>query len=237
MAETTTKDGIGSDLTAVEKEPIVLHVHRELRRAILSGSIPPGTRMVETQLSSRLAVSRTPVREAISRLESEGLVLRQAHGGVTVAEVDKKLGELLVIRQALEGAAVRLACENASDEELSQILRSCREAARQGEMDDKKRYDHDRTFHLSIARASGSRRLLHLIEEFYEYSFAAVDIHPTAEESALLQVHHLELASALIQRDAEDAERIVRKHFDEVLRIANAHLKAKDDRKKTDAEE
>lgn len=224
----TMKTNAGPELTAVEREPVVLHVHRELRRAILRGAIPAGTRMIETQLSNRLAVSRTPVREAISRLESEGLVLRQVNGGVIVAEVDKKLGEILVIRQALEGAAARLACENASDEELSRILRGCREAARQGASDDRTRSEQDRAFHLAIARASGSTRLLNLIEEFYEYSFSAVGIHPTAEESARLQVHHLEAASALIQRDADDAERIIRKHFDEVLQIAHAHLKPAD---------
>lgn len=221
---TTRSDDIGSDLTAVEKEPVVLHVHRELRRAILKGSIPAGTRMVETQLSNRLSVSRTPVREAISRLESEGLVLRQSNGGVVVAEVGKKLQEVLIIRQALEGAAARLACDNASDEELSKILRNCREAARENAMADSTRSEHDRNFHLAIAHASGSGRLMHLIEEFYEYSFLAVGIRPTSVESAQLQVHHLEVASALIQRDAEDAERIIRKHFDEVLRIANVHL-------------
>lgn len=224
MSETTNNDDQDFDLAAVEKEPVVLHVHRELRRAILRGNIPPGTRMVETQLSNRLAVSRTPVREAISRLESEGLVLRQVNGGVIVAEVSKKLSEVLVIRQALEGAAARLACENASDDELAQVLRSCREASRRGSEDDDARSDRDRAFHLSIAQASGSSRLLHLIEEFYEYSFSAVGIRPTADERARLQVHHLEVASALIQRDAEDAERIIRKHFDEVLRIANAYL-------------
>lgn len=224
MTETTNNGDLDVDLAAVEKEPVVLQVHRELRRAILRGSIPPGTRMVETQLSNRLSVSRTPVREAISRLESEGLVLRQVNGGVVVAEVSKKLGEILVIRQALEGAAARLACENASDEELSGILRSCREASRREGEDDETRSGRDRAFHLSIAQASGSSRLLHLVEEFYEYSFSALGIRPTAEERDRLQVHHLELASALIQRDAEDAERIIRKHFGEVLRISNAHL-------------
>ncbi|HEY8336984.1 MAG TPA: GntR family transcriptional regulator [Tardiphaga sp.] len=231
---TTRSNDIGFDLTAVEKEPAVLHVHRELRRAILRGSIPAGTRMVETQLSNRLSVSRTPVREAISRLESEGLVLRQSNGGVVVAEVGKKLQELLIIRQALEGAAVRLACENASDEELSQILRNCREAARASAIADSSRSEHDRNFHLSIARASGSSRLMHLIEEFYEYSFLAVGIRPTPAESARLQVHHLEVASALIQRDAEDAERIIRKHFDEVLRIANDHLQISEKTEETE---
>ncbi|GLK86829.1 GntR family transcriptional regulator [Ancylobacter defluvii] len=224
MTDTMKINDAGPELTVVEREPVVLHVHRELRRAILRGSIPAGTRMIETQLSNRLAVSRTPVREAISRLESEGLVLRQVNGGVIVAEVDKKLGEILVIRQALEGAAVRLACANASDPELSQILRGCREAARQGAPDGQTRSAQDRAFHLSIARASGSTRLLSLIEEFYEYSFSAVGIDPTPEESARLQADHLEVASALIQRDSEDAERIIRKHFDEVLRIANAHI-------------
>lgn len=226
---TEKNEDFGSELVAAEKEPVVLHVHRELRKAILRGNIPSGTRMVETQLSSRLAVSRTPVREAISRLESEGLVLRQIHGGVVVAKVDRKLREILLIRQALEGAAARLACENASDEELSAILRSCREAGRRSEPDTETRSEHDRAFHLGIARASGSSRLLSLIEEFYEYSFSAVGIEPTTEESVRLQTHHLEVASALIQRDAADAEHTIRKHFDEVLGIANAHLKTGED--------
>ena len=223
---TEKPDDLGNDHTAVEKEPVVLHVHRELRRAILKGNIPAGARMVETQLSERLAVSRTPVREALSRLESEGLVLRQINGGVVVAAVDKTLREILIIRQALESAAVRLACENAQDADLSKILRSCREASRQMSDDSETRSEHDRTFHLAIARASGSSRLLHLIEEFYEYSFAAVGIRPSPAESARLQTQHLEVASALIQRDAEDAERTIRRHFDDVLAIANAHLES-----------
>jgi DNA-binding GntR family transcriptional regulator len=224
MTETSNIEENGEELIPIEREPVVLHVHRELRRQILRGSIPPGTRMVETQLSSRLAVSRTPVREAISRLESEGLVLRQINGGVIVAEVGKKLGEILVIRQALESAAARLACENATDEELSQILRRCCEAVQNGTPDDKARSENDREFHLSIAQASRSSRLIHLIEEFYEYSFSAVGISPTAGERGYLQVHHLELASALVQRNSIDAERVIQKHFSEVLRISNAHL-------------
>jgi DNA-binding FadR family transcriptional regulator len=107
---------------------------------------------------------------------------------------------------------------------LAHILRRCRETIRQGSTDGQTRSELDREFHMSIARASGSSRLLHLIEEFYEYSFAAVGINPTAEESARLRIHHLEVASALIQRDAEDAEHIIRKHFDEVLQIAQRHL-------------
>lgn len=213
-----------SEIIAVpEREPVVHHVHRELRLAILRGVIKAGERLVETQISAQLAVSRTPVREAISKLEAEGLVSRLTNGGVVVVEFIQKLDEVFIIRQALECAAVRLACLHASDTELAEILRGCREAMRQ-EPGLEARSVHDRAFHLAIARASGSRRLESLIEEFYEYSFAAMGIEPREEERKSLQVHHLEIASALVQRDAIDAGNLIRAHFDAVQRISSLHL-------------
>jgi len=214
-------------LVAPEREPVVLQVHRELRQAILRGHLAPGSRLVETQLSSQLSVSRTPVREAISRLEAEGLVRRKGNGGVLVAEFGQKLEEVMVIRQALECASVRLACAHASDEALAEILRNCRLAMREGDMGQAARSRRDREFHIGIARASGSMRLRLLIEEFYEYSFAAMEIDPTPEERHLLEVHHLEIASALVQRDAEGAENTVKAHFNEVRRISELHLQSK----------
>lgn len=218
-------DGV-LELAAVavpEREPVVMHVHRELRLAIMRGRLKAGERLVETQLSSQLTVSRTPVREAISKLESEGLVTRLANGGVVVAAFQQKVEEVFVIRQALECAAGRLACQNASDEELADILRGCREAMRETP-DAETRSVVDRAFHLAIASASGSRRLKSLIEEFYEYSFAAMQIQPTEDQRRFLQVHHLEIASALVQRDADAVEEVVRRHFAEVHKITSRHL-------------
>lgn len=211
-------------LTAAEREPVVLQVHRELRSAILRGRLKAGMRMVETQLSAQLNVSRTPVREAISRLEAEGLVTRKANGGVVVVAFGQKMEEVVVIRQSLESAAVHLACRNGSDEALADILRDCREAMRADATDLASRSQRDRAFHIGIAEASGSMRLRLLIEEFYEYSFAAMQIEPTPEERRLLEVHHLEIASALVQRDAIGAEETVRAHFAEVWRISCAHM-------------
>lgn len=229
------QDGPVPPLAVPEREPVVIHVHRELRNAILRGQLKAGARMVETQLSAQLNVSRTPVREAISRLEAEGLVIRKGNGGVLVAEFGQKLEEVMVIRQSLECAAVQLACRNATDTALAGILRHCREAMRAGETDQASRSQRDRAFHIGIAEASGSLRLRLLIEEFYEYSFAAMQIEPTAEERRLLEVHHLEIASALVQRDAAGAEETVRAHFAEVNRISRLHLAQSDTQSEGDS--
>lgn len=209
-----------------EREPVVLHVHRQLRLAILHGRLKPDERLVETQLSARMSVSRTPIREAISRLEAEGLVTRLNNGGVIVADYRPKIGEVFTIRQALECAAVRLACLNGSDAALNAILRNARDGMRNLDSPES-RTESDRDFHMAIAEASGSLRLAGLIEEFYFYSFASMQIEPNDEDRRALQVHHLEIASALQQRDQRGAEETMRAHFDEVHRILTMHLGSK----------
>lgn len=111
-------------LQIADREPVVNHIYRELRQAILQGRFPPASRLIETKLAELLNVSRTPVREAVLRLESEGLVKRVRGKGLRVQDTRAKISEVVVIRQALEGAAARLACANARDEEIAALVAS-----------------------------------------------------------------------------------------------------------------
>ncbi len=206
------------------REPVVKHVYREVRRAILQGRLEPHARLVETALAEMLDVSRTPIREAISRLESEGLVTRLKGGGVVVGDVTAKLSESLVIRQCLEGASARLACQRATDEELRSIRAACDAAASVlGTTTLEQRSSVDRDFHMGIAKAANSTRLVTLIEEFYEYSFSEMMLDITPPEVARLQQQHAEIADALLARDDDTAEFSMRKHLTSVLAIIRSY--------------
>ena len=87
-------------------------VFNTLRQAILRGELKPGERLMEIQLANKLGVSRTPIREAIRKLELEGLVLMIPRKGAEVAEItEKNMLDVLEVRRALEELAVQLACE------------------------------------------------------------------------------------------------------------------------------
>ena len=87
-------------------------VFNTLRQAILRGELKPGERLMEIKLANKLGVSRTPIREAIRKLELEGLVLIIPRRGAEVAQItEKSLRDVLEVRRSLEALAVRLACE------------------------------------------------------------------------------------------------------------------------------
>ena len=97
-------------------------VFNTLRQAILKGELKPGERLMEIQLANRLGVSRTPVREAIRKLELEGLVLMIPRKGAVVAEITiKDLEDVLEVRGVLEILAVQNACQNITEIQLQEL--------------------------------------------------------------------------------------------------------------------
>ena len=111
--------GNSFDVNMNEYLPLRDVVFNTLRQAILRGELKPGERLMEIQLAQRLGVSRTPVREAIRKLELEGLVLMIPRKGAEVAEITiKDLEDVLQVRAALEELAVRDACEKITEEQL-----------------------------------------------------------------------------------------------------------------------
>ena len=97
-------------------------VFNTLRQAILKGELAPGERLMEIQLAEKLGVSRTPIREAIRKLELEGLVLMIPRKGAEVAKIsEKSLRDVLEVRRSLEELAIELACQRMSPEDLAKL--------------------------------------------------------------------------------------------------------------------
>jgi DNA-binding GntR family transcriptional regulator len=188
-------------------------VYQKLREAIRAGELKPCQRVMEVEIAGRLEVSRTPVREALRRLESEGMLALEARTGLVVASISRQaMLELYVMREVLEGTAARLCARNASDIELLELNELVRREAKLGD-DLDARARQNRQFHEAVHRGAHNRYL--------EKSLSAVNdsmwllgpsqmlIPGRAKEAAL---EHAELFAAIERRDADASEEIARRH-------------------------
>ncbi|MFD9844156.1 GntR family transcriptional regulator [Streptomyces parvus] len=139
-------------------------VHESLRAAIVSGDLAPGARINMDELARSYGVSKIPVREAVKRLESEGLVVSRVHSGVIVAEVDKEeMRGVFLAREAIEGLVCGLAAKNADSGllgELERIQAAMRAALADGVIETLP--ELNTRFHHALATASGFRILAEL---------------------------------------------------------------------------
>ena len=120
--------GTDFEVTMDEYLPLRDVVFNTLRQAILRGELKPGERLMEIQLANKLGVSRTPIREAIRKLELEGLVLMIPRKGAEVAEItEKNLRDVLEVRCALEELAVQLACDRMDEEGIKAMKQATAE--------------------------------------------------------------------------------------------------------------
>lgn len=144
---------------------ISLAAYEQLRGKLLSGALPGGSIIQERRLAEELGFSRTPVREALQRLEGEGLLRRQDRF-LRVAEVTlTEVMEILAVRQSLESDAIRGACGRMSATLLGSIRARIEAMADPGTVSDDIHWAVDDLVHLSIARASGNNLLLCLISD------------------------------------------------------------------------
>ena len=124
---------MNQDINAVMNEYLPLRdvVFQTLRQAILRGELEPGERLMEIHLANRLGVSRTPIREAIRKLELEGLVVMIPRRGAIVASItEKDLKDVLEVRRTLEIMAGEIACERITPELLEQLKNTGHEIGR-----------------------------------------------------------------------------------------------------------
>lgn len=145
-------------------------VYEELRSLILTGKIKPGTRMMEIELAEEMGVSRTPIREAIRKLEKEGLVVIEPRKGAYASEVSvKDMEDILEVRANLEGLAAYLAAERMTEAEkkaLEEVRLKFQEAVDEGNMADM--ISSDTKFHHMIVEASRNNHLIHMVEQLQE---------------------------------------------------------------------
>ena len=206
-------------------------VFNTLRQAILKGELKPGERLMEIQLAKRLGVSRTPVREAIRKLELEGLVLMIPRKGAEVAEITKQdLEDVLEVRTALEELAVKDACDHITDEQLLELKKAAGEFKRALEGTDLIACaEADMHFHEVIYGATNNRRLIQILnnlrEQMYRYRMEYLKDKRTHKN--LIEEHDA-IRRALKKHDKAKAGNAIRTHIDNQKRSILASLSEKE---------
>ena len=202
-------------------------VFNTLRQAILTGELKPGERLMEIHLADRLGVSRTPIREAIRKLEMEGLVVMIPRKGAQVARItEKNLKDVLEVRRALDMLAVRLACSRMDDEYKKQLREACDEFARVVKNNNTKDItEADVRFHDIINKATGNDRLIQLVNNLAEqmYRYRLEYIKDAAYHNRLVAEHE-EIYSAIMDGDEERAAKAVVLHIDNQEETIIKHL-------------
>ena len=194
-------------------------VFETLRDAIITQVLKPGERLMEIQLADEMGVSRTPVREAIRKLELEGLVVMVPRKGAYVAGVSMKvIHEVYEVRSALEMLAVTLAAERITEEELDalerQVLReSEEEKADDGDLDSIIYIDS--SFHDIIYQAAHNQRLVQFINIMQEQlqRFRAASLSKPGRSKTALE-EHKKIVEALSERNGDLASKLARDHIE-----------------------
>ena len=200
-------------------------VFNTLRQAILRGELQPGERLLEIHLANKLGVSRTPIREAIRKLELEGLVLMIPRKGAVVAEItEKSLRDVLEVRRALEELAVKLACDKIQDEEIEELKAAAKEFEKALGTGDVTVYaEADVKFHDIIYRTTDNQRLIQLLynlrEQMYRYRVEYLK-REEVHETLLTEPQHI--IEMIEKRDEKRAVDAVCAHIDnQVITVAD----------------
>ncbi|MGC8658814.1 MAG: GntR family transcriptional regulator [Desulfomonilaceae bacterium] len=191
-------------------------IFERLWQAITCGDIPSGSRIVENEIAALMGVSRTPVREAIHKLEREGLVIKRMRGGYRVtALVREDIEESFEIRSVLEGYAARLATIEHAPEDLEPIASKIAEFESALRVDDLESLPKINTeLHDMLYSLSGNRRLIKIINDFNNQFLRFRKIILRDRRLALIsQRDHHEMLAMMRKRRAEDVEQLVREHI------------------------
>ena len=192
-------------------------VFNTLRKAILRGELKPGERLMEIQLANKLGVSRTPIREAIRKLELEGLVLMIPRKGAEVAQItEKNMQDVLEVRKALEELSVQLACERITAEQVEEMKMAAedfRKVLKSGDVT--KIAEADLKFHDIIFAATNNQRLITLLNNLREqmYRFRVEYLKQKECYPQLLEEHD-KLIALISGGEVEEACELMGCHID-----------------------
>lgn len=205
-----------SAITEADGLPRGEHAYRHIRAAIQAGELKPGERLREVELAESIGLSRTPIREALARLESEGLVIHDASRGIMVAELDYSMvTELYYMREVLEGTAARLSAQHASEVEISILEDLCRQyegAIKTG--DEAALASSNRRFHDTLYRCSHNRYLINMLTVLHDaLSLLGSTTLRSPERAAQTLSEHEAVVAAVQKRDPEAAELALRAHI------------------------
>ena len=192
-------------------------VFKTLRQGILTGELKPGERLMEIHLANKLGVSRTPIREAIRKLELEGLVTMIPRRGAEVAQItEKSMKDVLEVRKVLDNLSVELACDRITEEEKEQLKHACldfEDAVKTGDFSMVAKTDV--AFHDIIVAATRNIRLSQMVnnlaEQMYRYRFEY--IKDSSQHNRLVE-EHKEICDGIVNGDKERALKAIEAHID-----------------------
>ena len=213
----------------VESKPIREIAYEVLKKAIITGEIPAGERIVETDYADRLHISRTPLREALRKLERDGLVEYVMRRGVVVrAFTIDDVHEIYTIRNSLEMLTLPAIIEKATREDIDSLRERLSEMDRLQEKDDIEGLSPlARAFHWELTSICGQKRILRVIEGQDEYirRFSAMSIRQENRRSQAHEEHH-KLVDYVEAKDLERFTELTRKHIERSMENCVAALAA-----------
>ncbi len=206
-------------------------VFNTLRQAILRGELEPGERLMEIQLAERLGVSRTPIREAIRKLELEGLVLMIPRKGAEVAKISaKSLRDVLEVRRSLEELASELACQRMTEEqvqELEEAKKAFDAAVEKGDI--MELAETDEKFHDVIFNGTGNARLVQILnnlrEQMYRYRLEYIK---EEDKRQIIMLEHEKILRAIRAHHVTEAREAMREHIDNQEITVSKNLREND---------
>lgn len=222
--------GANFEVNMNEYLPLRDVVFNTLRQAILRGELKPGERLMEIQLANKLGVSRTPIREAIHKLELEGLVLMIPRRGAEVADItEKSLRDVLEVRGALDELAVDLACDRITEEGILQLKTAAEEFEKALQSGDVTAFaEADVKFHDVIYQATENQRLIQLLynlrEQMYRYR---VEYLKRKEVHERLLAEHEHIIECIEKRDKEASKKAIATHVDNQVKTVSDTIRTK----------
>lgn len=191
-------------------------VFQTLRNAIITGELQPGERLMETQLAEKLGVSRTPIREAIRKLELEGLVVMVPRKGAQVAQfTEKDIEDVLEVRAALEALAAKLACHRMDERDFLKLQLAIVEYSHAAKNKDlEMMIQKDVEFHDIICQATKNDKLIQMFNNLKEQvNRYRITYLKNVEDSDTVEAEHLEILNALKNKEEEVCSKLASKHI------------------------
>ena len=207
---------IAGDLSAGDERLASARIADEIRGAVLSGEMRPGTRIRQELLAAKFGASRIPVREALKQLENEGLVMLAPNRGAWIADVNSEESiEVYKIREVVEPLAIHESVPNLTDADIAALDATVRDLERVRTLEDY--IQLDREFHLRTYAGARMPRLLAMVERFWNSTqhFRRRFVKETFARDGLpfSDPQHLMLMDTIRARDAEGARAVIRLHI------------------------
>lgn len=202
------------DEDSATRLPRAEQAYQHIRQAIQEHRLKPGDRLREAELAEAVGVSRTPLREALARLESDGLIANDPARGLVVTRLDYNMvSELYYMREVLEGTAARLAAQHASDVELTILDEIC-EQYRRSIGDGAALELRNRQFHEALYRCAHNRYLVRTLQGLHDALalLGESTLHDKARAENT-QAEHEAIIRAIKERNPEAAEQATRAHI------------------------